>query len=357
MGGNPPRPPDAGQPPKIIRDGGCGGLGPPGGSGGRAPNHLEISSHNNINMDTAETIAAETIAAETIAPETIAAETIAPNTTPPSNNPLYFIYIVARCWFAAVECIFFRTFTERYSTGSLFDAVLARTRDIMQVEYTHPTYDPTTDIVLANHRTIFDPMFSQEGTAGIGRTMYAIVTGPMTWCAFCCGQSIIISRGKTDRTELYRKIRANRKSNGGKPTLIYPEGTRCRLTSMPDDPADIALKPGAIKMIYDNDMKFQILTVPLIERVADERTWLIQHGVALTHTLSAVIDPAVWKRRGAGLDCSTDVSIDSTDVSFDAFFLDVKRAWKRGAEPGGPSPPHPLGGPSPPHPPTREKSA
>jgi hypothetical protein len=232
---------------------------------------------------------------------------------PPSHNPLYFIYIVARCWFASVECIVYRIFTDRYADGSLIDGVSARTLDILRINHTHPTYDPKTDMVLTNHRTIFDPMVSQQGCSGISRGMYMLLLGPMGWIAMWCGQIITISRGKTDRKALYGKIKSVSAKNGGLPALIYPEGTRCRHMSLPENADDIDLKPGSLKMMYEHGMVFQIYIHRGIETAGDERTWRIQHGVDIVGHLTTTYDPVEWKDRGD---------------SFETFYHDVKCLWR-----------------------------
>ena len=233
--------------------------------------------------------------------------------SPPSHNPLYFIYITARCWFAPVECIVCRVFTDKYAEGSLLDSVYARTRDILRINHTHPTYDPTTEMVLTNHRTIFDPMVTQQGTVGISRGTYMMLVGPMGWVAMWCGQAITISRGKTDRKALHEMCQKTRESNGGLPVLVYPEGTRCRHMTLPENPDDIDLKPGSLKMVYEHGMVFQIYIHNGIETAGDERTWRIQHGVDIVDHITSTYDPADWKDRGD---------------SFETFYHDVKCLWR-----------------------------
>jgi hypothetical protein len=181
------------------------------------------------------------------------------------------------------------------------------------MNHTHPTYDPETDMVLVNHRAIIDAVVPQEGTVGICRGLFALVGGPLTWTCMWCKQLIVISRGKTDRKALYGKIKSVSAKNGGLPVLIYPEGTRCRHMTLPENPDEIDLKPGSLKMMYEHGMVFQIYIVRGIELVADERTWRIQHGVDIVAHLSATYDPAEWKERGD---------------SFETFYHDVKVLWR-----------------------------
>ena len=237
---------------------------------------------------------------------------------PASNNILYFIYMFFRMWCAPFEICFFRLFTNRYGRGSsekpmsITDSMYTRQRDILGIHTKIPEYSSESDIVLVNHRGVVDAIVCQQGTIGICRGLFSLAMGPLYLFARYDKQIITIQRGKTNRIALYSNICAARKINN-LPIVLYPEGTRCRHTELPHDVSKIDLKPGSLKMIYENNMKFQIHIHRDIEYALDERTYRIQHNVKLTTHTSNVYDPKLWKMDGK---------------DFDEFYKDVKELWR-----------------------------
>lgn len=224
---------------------------------------------------------------------------------------VYFILVALMCWAAPVVCGIRNIFTGAYTRGTLLDQVCGYIRKLLGIIHSHPVYDPASRIVLANHRSMFDPVICQEGTNTVSRGMYAVLIGPLSLCALWCRQMILISRGRTDRHQLWSLISHHR---GGLPVLVYPEGTRCRHMHLPDDPGDVVLKPGIIKMIFENNLKFQIYIHCGVDNVLDASTWQMHRGVRIHDHLADVFDPAQWKEDHAG-------------AGFDQFFFDVKLAW------------------------------
>ena len=223
-----------------------------------------------------------------------------------------FIWIVGLIYIPIkVFCKYYLKYYINYLDYSWIDLCYLELINYLKIKHKVPKYNKKAEIILANHRCWIDPILLQTNVTGISRGMYALVILPFTLIALYSKQIIIISRGKTDRNALYKLISYNKKQTK-LPVLYYAEGSRQQHMKLPLNIEDINLKAGELKMIYDNNMKFQIIIMKNNEQIFNEKQLTINYNVETYHYISDLFDPIDWKKQ---------------NKSFDVFYLDIKKHW------------------------------
>lgn len=219
-----------------------------------------------------------------------------------------FLY-VNLAYFIPLKVLFFNLSTQT----NLYEKSIQKVREYMKIsrKFTGEK-EISAKIILVNHRTFIDPAFLGEGICSVSRKAFAYMIVPIeSLFGFQSEQLIVINRGKTSRTELFHEI--EKKIKKGKTVAFYPEGTRKKHTVLPDKIDDIELKIGGIKMLYENNLSFQIQINKGNENVFSEKTMSFNYNTLVETYISEKYEVENWKNE---------------EKTFDEFLHDVKSLWK-----------------------------
>lgn len=169
----------------------------------------------------------------------------------------------------------------------------------------------TNGVILTNHRTFadfyLDPyLFS---CPAISRRLAGLASGIFYILSAFFNRTITINRNK-DRNKTYSYIL----SKGKKLFYFYPEGTRCSHIVQPENYKDVALKPGLLKSIWENNdnTRIQITISKNKENVMNEKIFHLGFGVNVYY----VTGEPVYTR-----------DYDTFELFFDKIKLDWHTLW------------------------------
>jgi len=163
-------------------------------------------------------------------------------------------------------------------------------------------------VVITNHRSyadfFIDPYIFQ--CPAIGRFLAALSVLFGGLLAIICNRLLVINRNDS-RENIYNKLRKK------KLFYFYPEGTRCKHLTLPQDYKDIALKPGLLKSIYEDkdkpNQQIQVIISKNKENVMDEKRFKLGFGKNIIYCVGTPIKTKDYE-------------------TFEEFFDAIKKEWK-----------------------------
>jgi hypothetical protein len=125
-------------------------------------------------------------------------------------------------------------------------------------------------VIITNHRSyadfFIDPYMFQCPAIGRFLAAFSVMFGGLI--GLICNRLLVINRNNS-RENIYNKLKKK------KIFYFYPEGTRCKHLTLPQDYKDIALKPGLLKSIYEDkdkpNQQIQVIISKNKENVIDEK--------------------------------------------------------------------------------------
>ena len=192
----------------------------------------------------------------------------------------------------------------RYERSGTFRQI----RRLFDVRYrrTPPHLSDDTQVVCCNHRTHADFFVDNDVLDGRGCTL-------ARWAVFLACPVSSVYALLTKQIRFFRRVRGSRAAVDAhigavaahrRVLILYPEGTRNRTDCI------LPLKKGALTIVYERNLRLQIMHVANKQRVLDERRMTVQTGVCCHVRLSPPIDPSHY-------------------ADFDAFFDTIVAEWSR----------------------------
>jgi 1-acyl-sn-glycerol-3-phosphate acyltransferase len=163
-------------------------------------------------------------------------------------------------------------------------------------------------IIITNHRSyadfFIDPYMFQAPALGRMLAVFSILFSGVL--GVICNRLLVINRNDS-RENIYNKLKKK------KIFYFYPEGTRCKHLTLPQDYKDVALKPGLLKSIYeDNDKPNQQIQVVISknkENVMDEKSFKLGFRKNIIYCVGKPIKTKDYE-------------------TFEEFFDAIKKEWK-----------------------------